>query len=409
MTRFLVPLIKLALVAGIVGFVLSNIDWSDRLLVRDTEGTLLRELVGRVEGRWDDPDEIRFRPEGAATGERPATISFRPGRQPDPDDPTRTVVISTTPGLPSFIATLQPLPFALGALCYLLSLMVSALRWCWLLRAGSLEVSPWQAIRLTWIGLFFTNIVPGQTGGDVAKVAYVMHRFPDGRSGALVSVLVDRVLGLASLVLLASVVVLFALDRFSEIAMAIAACAAGLCLVGWLALGDRKRSQAITESVARRLPAFAAKLLRSLSDAFTSYHSHRRGLLTWLFAGAANHVVSIGSVVFIGNALGVGLPGSGVPLFEYYVLVPIINIVSAIPIGPNGWGVGEAAFAYLFGTYAASSLDVADPAELMRTQAVALSILFRLQITAWSIVGGAMVLLGRNRAGNPDLAPTREA
>jgi hypothetical protein len=70
-----------------------------------------------------------------------------------------------------------------------------------------------------------------------------------------------------------------------------------------------------------------------------------------------------------------------------------------VPIAPNGWGVGEALFGTLFGKFGAIHLQglVPDPEQVMRTRGVALSVLYRLHTTLWSLVGGAMVLLDKDR------------
>ena len=41
------------------------------------------------------------------------------------------------------------------------------------LRAIGVRLSFWNAHRLTFIGFFFNNVVPGATGGDVVKAVYV--------------------------------------------------------------------------------------------------------------------------------------------------------------------------------------------------------------------------------------------
>lgn len=77
------------------------------------------------------------------------------------------------------------------------------------------------------------------------------------------------------------------------------------------------------------------------------------------------------------------------------MLIPVINIVSALPVSPNGWGWGEALYKSLFGTYGAPYLQGAVSAEVakatMGTRGVALSVLYRLHLTFWSLLGGLFV------------------
>jgi uncharacterized membrane protein YbhN (UPF0104 family) len=71
-----------------------------------------------------------------------------------------------------------------------------------------------QGIYLGWIrlftlmmiGIFFNFFVPGGTGGDVVKVFYLLKETPGRGAQAFLSVLVDRIIGLLSIILIAGVV-----------------------------------------------------------------------------------------------------------------------------------------------------------------------------------------------------------
>jgi hypothetical protein len=148
-----------------------------------------------------------------------------------------------------------------------------------------------------------------------------------------------------------------------------------------------------------KLPAKIGHVLKQVDQAVYFYRSHKRGIGLWLLAGMGNHVVSVLSVVLMGVALGVGMPAA-----EYFVLIPVINIVSALPLGPNGWGVGEALYGQLFAQYGAVHVSgVPDPARTMATRGVALSVLYRLHLTLWSLIGGIAVLLEKDRVTRADV------
>ncbi|MEC7584767.1 MAG: hypothetical protein VYE77_10660, partial [Planctomycetota bacterium] len=105
------------------------------------------------------------------------------------------------------------------------------------------------------------------------------------------------------------------------------------------------------------------------------------------------------SVILIADAMGVGMPW-----FECFVLVPVINIVSALPIAPQGWGVGEYLYYELFSRYGAAHLgNVANAGLVMGTRGAALSVLYRLQLTFWSLLGGLFVLFEKDRVTKADI------
>jgi uncharacterized protein (TIRG00374 family) len=267
---------------------------------------------------------------------------------------------------------------------------------------NGLAVTLPEALRFTWIGVFFNTVVPGATGGDVVKALYIMKHCPGQRAPAIVSVIVDRVLGLASLAILGAIVVLFALDRFADIAIAIWSVIGGLCVLFAIAFSRRLRSLVRLKQLLDLLPRKVGGMLRTVDEAVFVYRAHKNVILASLLAGVFNHVASVMSVVLVGDALGVGMPWT-----EYFVLVPVINIISAVPLMPNGWGLGEALYQNLFATYGAgyvkgaSTVDGA--ARVMGTRAVALSVLYRLHTTIWSLAAGLLVLFERDRVTQKDI------
>lgn len=382
----LVTLLKLALVAGLMFFVFRTIHFEDRLVWRRGADEVVREQVIEIVGPWKQ-NPVRYMPEGGG---------------PEADavqGPTAEGLdLQVEPGFLTFWRNLDPLLFALGALCYFGTVLIAGARWWWLLRVNGTDVSLGETLRFTWIGVFFNSVVPGATGGDLIKAIYIMKRCPGHRVPVLVSVIVDRVLGLASLAILGAVIVLFALDRFGQIALAIWSVIGGVGLLGVIALSKRLRQLVRLKWLLERLPHRISHLLKMVDQAIFFYRDHKGTIAASLLVGIVNHVVSVLSVVFIGHSLGVGMP-----TFEYFVLIPVINIVTVVPLGPNGWGVGETAYKYLFGTYGAAHLPIANATEAMGTRGVALSVLYRLHLTFWSLLGGLFVLFEKDRVTKADI------
>jgi glycosyltransferase 2 family protein len=238
--------------------------------------------------------------------------------------------------------------------------------------------------------------VPGQTGGDLIKAVYVMKRCHANRPAALVSVIVDRVMGLGSLSLLAAGAVLFYLDdpEFRFLALAIWGVLLLVLLLGIMAFSRRIRSLIRLTALLQKLPGGFRNILERVDQAVFFYRGHKLAMSLWMLGGMGSHVINVLCVYFIGEALGMG-----VSLADYYVLVPVILIVSAVPIGPNGWGVGELMFGYLFPKYAASLAT----ATVMFTRAVSLSLLYRIHLTLWSLLGGLILALTKDRVTRQDV------
>lgn len=87
---------------------------------------------------------------------------------------------------------------------FILSQIILALRWWLFMRAWDIHIAPMSAIKLTFLGLYFNNFLPGSVGGDVVRAWYVA-KHTHKRMPAIVSVIVDRVLALFGTILMAGI------------------------------------------------------------------------------------------------------------------------------------------------------------------------------------------------------------
>jgi glycosyltransferase 2 family protein len=386
--KVVVTIVKLALVAGLMWYVFRQVPFQDRIVYRRGE-----QEVGQTDihilGSWK-AEPVRY-----TIGDDPKEQTVARGEQPD----GRTAEVE--PGFLTYWSDLDPLLFALGALCYFITALVAGARWWWLLRVNGTDVSLGEALRFTGIGIFFNQVFPSATGGDVVKAIYIMKRCPGHRVEVLVSVIVDRVLGLASLAMLGAVVVLFALDRFAMLAAGVWGVIGLVGLLGVVALSKRLRQFVRLKWLLDRLPARIGGKLKLVDQAVFFYRDHKMVIAASVVVGMANHCLSVLSVVLIGEAIGIGMP-----TLEYFVLIPIINIALVLPVSPSGWGYGEAMYKYFFGTYGAPHLagvPAAVAIETMGNRGVALSVLYKLHVICWSLLGGLLVLFEKDRVTKADI------
>jgi len=386
----LVMLVKLALVAALMVWVFHGIDFVDHLRWRrGDDPKVVKEQAIDIVGSWKQDPVVYTLP-----GETERRTSSR-GEAAD------GLTLAIEPGFLTYWHNLDPWLFALGALCYFLTALIAGARWWWLLRVNGTDVSLLETLRFTWIGIFFNNVVPGATGGDVVKALYIMKRCPGHRVQVLMSVVVDRVLGLGSLALLGALVVLFALDRFAEIAIGIWSVILGVGLLGLLAFSRRLRQLVRLKTLLDRLPPKLGNVLKKVDHAVFVYRGHKAVIVASLVAGVGNHVLAVLSVVCMGNALDIGMPS-----FQYFVLIPVINIVTAVPLAPNGWGIGESLYSSFFGHYgweAIQNVPESVARQTMGTRGLALSVLYRLHVTLWSLFGGLLTLFEKDKVTRADI------
>jgi uncharacterized membrane protein YbhN (UPF0104 family) len=78
-------------------------------------------------------------------------------------------------------------------------LLLQAKRWLILLEVQGIVISYWRSLRILLIGMFFNLFLLGSTGGDIIKIFLIMREAPDKKAGALLSVFIDRVVGVLAL------------------------------------------------------------------------------------------------------------------------------------------------------------------------------------------------------------------
>jgi uncharacterized membrane protein YbhN (UPF0104 family) len=287
------------------------------------------------------------------------------------------------PGILSVIATLSAWQLALLVLLVASVMPVQALRWWLLLRARGIAPSAGATLRLHLIGCFWNLLFPGLTGGDAVKAWQVAQG--SGRTAdAILSVLVDRMLGILALFLLAAGAGLMLSDSAAHhslalrVWLALAVLAAGLAL--WLspALG---RLTGID-----RLLAWALEKPRLAQPvaALVAYRGHHATLLAGIACSFVGHILLVGSCIFAARAVGIATSWQ-----ELFVLLSLIFVIGAVPISLFGLGVMEVAAVALLADSAGA------------TQVISMLVLYRCAAIAAALPGGLLLIGNLHRWGGP--------
>jgi uncharacterized membrane protein YbhN (UPF0104 family) len=272
----------------------------------------------------------------------------------------------------------------LAALLYALTQVVSSLRWQWLARPLGFAEPLRRYFAFYYIGMFFNLVLPTSVGGDVVR-AWYLAAGPRRRLDAFLSVFVERLSGLLVL-------------------LAIACTAAAVCplalpwWVPWSVWGLTAAGLVAVPALLglARLPCPAARLqgmhdrlLRftgQLTAAGRLYLRHPRLLLgTTLLSG----LVQAGNIVVVW-LIGLAV-GARVPAGYYWILVPLVTILTLLPVSLNGMGIREGAMVTLLGPLGVGS-----------GTALSLAFLWFAAIAAVSLTGVGFYLLGgHTRPGDP--------
>ena len=228
---------------------------------------------------------------------------------------------------------------------------ISAIRWRWLLKTSSdAELPIISMIRVTWIGLFFNSFLPGAVTGDFIKLVYARDLDPKlSKTFLVMSVLMDRVLGLMGLLLLLGIATSL---NFSEIVNVSPAMEKIVYFNLLLFLG------AIFFVITLFLPESIQNFIKNLTDKIPVIGHKVSQTLTQVWIMGKDKMVVIKSillsVVLHFGALSafyiISSPfySKEIPLQYVFSFIPIGFMATAVPISPAGLGVGHAIFDKLY-------------------------------------------------------------
>ncbi len=228
------------------------------------------------------------------------------------------------------------------------SIMVTYYRWKILLEGQSIYGKNKDFIPLFFIGLFFSSILPGVVSGDIIKSAYIIKKTPDKKTPAILTIILDRIIGLIGLMIIcclgfaANMKTVRQHSTLKTLAIVMTASLIGLLLFAMIGLSRRIGQTKIFNSIMNNMPF--SKIAKNLYEAFHIYRDRRRRLAYALLLSVINHLLCITAFFIITRALGFEILG---PQF-YFFIVPTGMLTSAIPITPAGIGIGQAAFSKLF-------------------------------------------------------------
>lgn len=282
----------------------------------------------------------------------------------------------------------HPLYFLPAQIMILLEPVIMAQKWNLLLKRKQVQAGFLNLARLVFTSNFLSIFLATAVGADAARV-FLMSRRKHNLTHATASLVADRLLGLGAIAVLSLAGIAIAHGRLPagvNIALVLVPCLAALAGIVLLmsplpthvvrAL-ERLLPAAATAGPVSRLARRGTALLTRLHDSLREYLAMPRVLAAVFALNVLVQVLRTLQIHCLFRALGVP-----VVLEQELVFVPIIILLSLLPLSYFGMGIKEGAFVYFF-----SALGV--PA----AQAVSVSILTYPLIVVGLLPGGLFLLL----------------
>ncbi len=249
------------------------------------------------------------------------------------------------------LSRLLTFPFLLiGFLCIGSGLAIGVERWRKFLHSQNLPITFATGMKLTLIGTFFNFAVPGGVGGDLVKGYYIAHASPHAKISAALTILMDRLIGLFSMLVIALAMMIYRWDIVSStreflVIFQMLSLIMAAFIVLWAQIFSRRLYELKwVDAILNRLPK-GSVLLRTY-EYLMLYRHHKNTFFITFFLSVVAQIFAI--LFFI--VAGYGLGYTDMPLSVYFFVIPIASMIQAIPVSPAGVGVGQAATYFLFNT-----------------------------------------------------------
>jgi glycosyltransferase 2 family protein len=213
-------------------------------------------------------------------------------------------------------------------------------RWHRWLAIFGIHIPAGPLMCIAQIGQFFMMFLPGPTGDDLTRMLYISRLAPGRVAEACTTVLLDRCMGLASVLVLAVACIPWQWDILSSssethwLALIILSAGAVISLVGVVFFWVGHPTHLWFEKRLRSLPAHS--LRDEAARIWGLLCANKRSIAQIGCAALATQLLSCVLFYLAGISVGIRLP-----LLSWLTFVPIVLAANALPLTIAGLGVRE--------------------------------------------------------------------
>lgn len=204
---------------------------------------------------------------------------------------------------------------------YFLSQAFNTLRWCTLLWAHGVPITFWQALQITWSGIFASNFLPSTIGGDGLRMIAV-YPYTHSKTVAVGSVVLDRILNMAAMSCLLPLPVLTFGGKWPLLTMSM---------------------------VPLKATGLLEKYFPKILSAVRAWAEHPQAFLAAFLVAWPSNLTAMFSTWLIAQQLGMQ-----VTFWQVAAVQTVTYFLSVLPISVNGYGIREVSYSALFALLGAS-------------------------------------------------------
>ncbi|MGI6681493.1 MAG: lysylphosphatidylglycerol synthase transmembrane domain-containing protein [Bdellovibrionota bacterium] len=248
-------------------------------------------------------------------------------------------------------------------------ILISTIKWQILIEKLGEKIPLLKLFSLYFIGYFVNLFLPSFLGGDLARSITIGKKI--GQHKALTATFLERYTGFFAMLFL-SFIFMFFVDYIpirTKTVVAILFFASIIITI--LSLSEKllKKFSFLPYSE-KFLPHF-----QKIQESLLVFKDDKKLIFQTLFLSIVFHCITVLNTAVAGYAIG----WEDLPLFSLFIVLPLIFLISCIPISPNGLGVQEGAFTFFLMAVGAT-----------KEQALAVALILRLKGYILGLVGGVL-------------------
>lgn len=258
------------------------------------------------------------------------------------------------------IAGADPTFIILSFILVTMNRILMPLKWNLLLRAKSIPLSYYEAVKIYYISSFLGFVLPPTVGVDAVRV-YYSAKANVHPSDVIASILIERIIGFIALgiFVVGGCLTLFFFFREVKVDMkyVLTITSISLLLLSlFLFFLINKRVNALFQNMILRYgpKGYLSKLLHIVGNVYQSgveYHNKRLVLVTFSFLTCLEVCLPILRSYLVALALHIEVPAA-----YFFGFVPIILFLIRLPISFDGFGLHEGGFAYFLSLVGVSTV-----------------------------------------------------
>ena len=257
---------------------------------------------------------------------------------------------------------------------------VDTLKQSLFLRAKHIKIPFSKLLEFKFLGAFFNNFLPSNIGGDVIR-AVGLSRYLSNVADSWVSILLSRFMGILAVFPLVTLSLMIQGDGSINIHPAYPMIIfILLMLLYYLLFLNSRVAKILTRILGTRKNHLLHKIY-NLYQAINWFKNDYRVLIFGFILSFAFQIFGIIAIYIISLSLGYDID------FKYFfIIVPIIALITMIPLSINGMGVQDVGFVYFFSAVGIS-----------QEKAMAISLLWHFVRISSTLPGGFVWMFMRFR------------